>query len=101
MAIMPHTVAAPAPPGAQPGGLSIETDERIFGAAFDGRVVRRFLTFIWPHRRRLAVALCAVVAFTLTQISVPLVIRAAIDRASTGAPLRPPASISSPSLSWA
>lgn len=86
MAIMPQTVAATSPErvppgGPQPGSLSIETDERIFGAAFDGRVVRRFLMFIWPYRRRLAVALCAVVAFTLTQISIPLVIRAAIDRA--------------------
>lgn len=79
MAIMPQSMAPPSPGGGQPGGLSGEIDERIFGAAFDGRIIRRFGAFLWPHRRLLAVAFCAVLAFTLTQISIPLVIRSAID----------------------
>ncbi len=83
MAIMPHTLAIPGntPGGAPEGGLSDEMDERIFGAAFDGRVIQRFLKFLWPYRGRLAIALGAVVVFTLTQLSIPLVIREAIDKA--------------------
>jgi ATP-binding cassette subfamily B protein len=73
--------AAAAPSGKQQRGLTEDMDERIFGAAFNGRIVRRFLAFMHPYRVRLSVALCAVVAFTLTQLSIPLVIRAAIDNA--------------------
>jgi ATP-binding cassette, subfamily B, multidrug efflux pump len=67
--------------GVQQRGLTENMDEQIFGAAFNGRIVRRFLAFMRPYRPRLAVAMCAVVAFTLTQLSIPLVIRAAIDDA--------------------
>jgi ATP-binding cassette subfamily B protein len=86
MAIMPHSLAVPANtpggrPGGSDGGLSDEMDERIFGAAFDGRIIQRFLKYLWPYRARLAVAFCAVVTFTLTQLSIPLVIKEAIDRA--------------------
>jgi ATP-binding cassette subfamily B protein len=55
-------------------------DERIFGAAFDGRVIQRFMKYLWPYRARMTVAFCAVVAFTLTQLSIPRVIGEAIDR---------------------
>ena len=82
MSIMPHTLARPvSAPGGPEGRLTDEIDERIFGAAFDGRVIRRFLGFMRPYRPRLALALAAVVVFTLTQLSIPLVIRAAVDRA--------------------
>jgi ATP-binding cassette subfamily B protein len=86
MAIMPHTLAVPikaggaGDPGAE-GGLSDERDEQIFGAAFDGRVIQRFGKFLWPHRARLAVAIGGVIAFTATQLSIPLLIGTAIDRA--------------------
>ena len=56
-------------------------DEQIFGAAFDGQVIRRFGKFLWPHRARLAVALGGVVGFTATQLLIPLVIGTTIDRA--------------------
>jgi ATP-binding cassette subfamily B protein len=88
MAIMPQSLATPVHPGrAQTPGtaraLSDEMDERIFGAAFDGKVIQRFAKFLWPHRMRLLVALGGVIAFTATQLSIPLVIRTAIDRALT------------------
>ncbi|MDX1483682.1 MAG: ABC transporter ATP-binding protein [Alphaproteobacteria bacterium] len=83
MAIMPHTLAVPSntPGGGPEGGLSDEMDERIFGAAFDGRIIQRFATYLWPYRARLAVAFAAVLTFTLTQLAIPLVIKEAIDRA--------------------
>ncbi|MCZ6742953.1 MAG: ABC transporter ATP-binding protein [Alphaproteobacteria bacterium] len=84
--MMPQSLAVPANTpagrsGGPHGGLSDEMDERIFGAAFDGRIVQRFLKFLLPYRARLAVALAAVVAFTITQLSIPLVIGSAINTA--------------------
>jgi ATP-binding cassette subfamily B multidrug efflux pump len=86
MAIMPQTLAPPAQTGSATdpyakGSLNDEMDEQIFGAAFDGQVIRRFGKFLWPHRARLAVALGGVVAFTATQLLIPLVIGTTIDRA--------------------
>lgn len=62
-------------------GLKDEMEERLFAAAFDGRVFRRFGDFLWPYRRRLYVALAAVIVFTLSQLAIPLMIRWAIDGA--------------------
>jgi len=86
MAIMPQSMAVPGnTPGGRSGGpdggLSDEMDERIFGAAFDGRIIQRFMTYLWPYRGRMVVAFCAVVTFTLTQLAIPLVVKEAIDRA--------------------
>ncbi|MCP5149283.1 MAG: ABC transporter ATP-binding protein [Ectothiorhodospiraceae bacterium] len=53
----------------------------MFGAAFDGVVVRRFWGFVRPYRRLLAVAVVGVVIFTLTQVMVPLLVRYAVDHA--------------------
>ena len=61
-------------------GSQIDTEEQIF-AAFDGLILRRFWKFISPYRRRLAVAMIAVLAFTASQITIPLVLRSVIDNA--------------------
>ncbi len=60
-------------------GSQISRDEEMFGAAYDGRVVRRFFEFVRPYRRRIYIALAAVLVFTATQLSIPLIIRMAID----------------------
>ncbi len=79
--------AAPAPAGGSapaPRGKDKALrrgGEEIFGAAIDRRVLRRFLAFLQPYRRSLIYAIVAVLAFTLTQIAVPLVIRFVIDKA--------------------
>ena len=44
-------------------------------------MIRRFWSFVVPHRRRLGIGVIAVLAFTLTQIAIPLVLRYAIDDA--------------------
>ena len=74
--------AAPAlrPPRAVVGSQG-SFEEEMFGAAFDGRVVRRFWTFVTPYRRRVWVGVAAVLVFTLTQVAIPLVLRYAIDDA--------------------
>ena len=65
-------------------GSAVDTDEEIFGAAFDGRVVRRFASFVRPYSKQLYVAMAAVLVFTLTQLAIPLMIRLAIDDALLG-----------------
>jgi len=65
-------------------GSQINIDEVIFGEVFDGHVVRRFSRFVWPYRRKVAIAVAAVLVFTLTQLSIPLIIRNTIDNALVG-----------------
>ena len=45
-------------------GSQISIDEEMFGAAFDGHVVRRFFSYVRPYRRRMYLALIAVLVFT-------------------------------------
>lgn len=62
-------------------GSQISLDEEMFGAAFDGQVVRRFLSYVYPYRVRVYWAIAAVLTFTGAQLSIPLIIRYAIDEA--------------------
>lgn len=82
MTVSPATTA-PAGPGNGRLALALQgdRDEQIFGAAFDGGVIGRFLGFLRPYRRRLLAAIAAVLVFTLTQLAIPLIIRYAIDNA--------------------
>ncbi|MEE8445332.1 MAG: ABC transporter ATP-binding protein [Alphaproteobacteria bacterium] len=69
------------PPPRAVVGSQISQDEEMFGAAFDGRVVRRFFGYVRPYRRQIYLALGAVLTFTGAQLAVPLIIRYAIDKA--------------------
>ena len=62
-------------------GSQISRDEEIFGAAFDRKVVRRFMTYVGPYRRAVTVAILAVLVFTGSQLAIPLVVRRVIDDA--------------------
>jgi len=62
-------------------GSQIDQDEELFGRAFDPWVVKRFLTYLSPYRRRIALGILAVLTFTATQLSIPLIVRVAIDHA--------------------
>lgn len=71
-------------PGATPlavVGSQVSQDEELFGRAFDPWVIRRFLSYLAPYRRRIALGVVAVLTFTCTQLSIPLIVRAAIDHA--------------------
>ena len=48
----------PRPPRAVVGS-QISRDEEMFGAAFDRHVVRRFLSYVRPYRRRLLIGIAA------------------------------------------
>ncbi len=62
-------------------GSQIGRDEEIFGALYDRKVVRRFMGYVRPYRRGLVLGVVAVLVYTAAQLSIPLVIRHAIDEA--------------------
>ncbi|MSU88884.1 ATP-binding cassette domain-containing protein [Rhodobacteraceae bacterium 2CG4] len=64
-------------------------EEAMFGRVFDGKVVGRIWTFVHPYRRRVALAVAAVLTFTAMQLTVPLIIRYAIDDGIAGAAAGP------------
>ncbi len=67
------------PPPLAVVGDQVSEEEEMFGAAFDGVVLRRFWGFVRPYRRMLLIATAGVILFTLTQVMLPLLIRSAID----------------------
>jgi ATP-binding cassette subfamily B multidrug efflux pump len=74
--------ATPSRPGApQKRSPLSHSSEEVFGAVVDPRVLRRFVAFLVPYRWIIVASIGAVLAFTLTQLAVPLVIRYVIDTA--------------------
>ena len=71
----------PAKPPLAVVGSQISHDEELFGRVFDKWVVRRFLSYLKPYRGKLYIAVGAVLVFTVTQLTIPLIIRAVIDDA--------------------
>lgn len=61
-------------------GSQVSSDEEIFGALFDGGVVRRFMTYVRPYRKRVWLAIAAVLIVTGAQLAIPLIIRHGIDK---------------------
>jgi len=61
-------------------GVPGDTDDELY-APFNSSVFRRVSEFVRPYRLVLVGAIFAVVAFVLAQVSVPSVIRAAVDSA--------------------
>ena len=54
-------------------------EEEIFGRVFDGKVTQRIWQFVRPYKRHVAISVAAVVMFTGSQLTIPLLIRYAID----------------------
>ena len=63
-------------------------EEEIFGRVFDGEVAQRIWQFVRPYKRHVAISVAAVVTFTGSQLTIPLLIRYAIDNGM--APDTPP-----------
>ncbi|MPY72649.1 MAG: ATP-binding cassette domain-containing protein [Alphaproteobacteria bacterium] len=66
-------------------GSQISRDEEMFGALFDRGVVSRFTDYVRPYRRRVLLAVAAVLVATGAQLAIPLVVRYGIDSAILGA----------------
>ena len=62
-------------------GSQVSHEEEMFGKAFDGIVIGRFLSYCLPYKKSLMLAVVAVLIFTITQISIPLIILYIIDNA--------------------
>ena len=62
-----------------------QTAEQIFGDAFNGQVVKRFILFVMPYRKLIAVTIAAVLVFSGTTLAFPLLVKFAIDRGLQGA----------------
>ncbi|HWA17378.1 MAG TPA: ABC transporter ATP-binding protein [Devosia sp.] len=54
-------------------------EEEVFGKAIDPKIIRRIWAFVRPYRGKIGLSVVAVLAFTLTQLAIPLIIRFAID----------------------
>jgi ATP-binding cassette subfamily B multidrug efflux pump len=55
-------------------------EEEVLGKAYDARLMRRLLTYLWPYWRQVAVALVAILAGSAAQLAQPYLIKTAIDR---------------------
>lgn len=60
-------------------GSQISVDEEMFGALFDGGVMRRFMAYVRPYRKQVWLAIAAVLVVTAAQLAIPLIIRFGID----------------------
>ncbi len=58
---------------------SARIEEEIFGRVFDGKVIQRIWLFVRPYRVKVAISVASVVIFTFSQLTIPLLIRYAID----------------------
>lgn len=62
-------------------GSQTSQDEIIFGRAFDKWVITRFLRHLAPYKTRIMFGVAAVLVYTVTQLSIPLMVQATIDSA--------------------
>jgi ATP-binding cassette subfamily B protein len=60
--------------------VSSPHEEEVLGKAYDGRLMRRLLAYLWPYKRPVAIAFTAIVANALTSLAQPYLIKIAIDR---------------------
>ena len=56
-------------------------DEEVFGAAFSGQVVSRFVKYVAVYKVLLWVAIISVLVFTVSSIAIPLIVRDIFDGA--------------------
>ena len=56
-------------------------DEEVFGEAFNGQVVGRFMKYIAAYKVLLWVAITAVIVFTVSSIAIPLIVKNVYDDA--------------------
>ena len=54
-------------------------DEDVLGKAYDARLMRRLLGYLWPYRRYVALALAAIVAHSVLQLVPPYLTKLVID----------------------
>jgi ATP-binding cassette subfamily B protein len=63
-------------------------DEEILGKAYDARLMRRLLTYLWPYRLYVVAALASIICNSVLQLAQPYLMKIAIDRHIATADLR-------------
>ncbi|MBC63953.1 MAG: multidrug ABC transporter [Chloroflexi bacterium] len=61
--------------------LASNLEEEVFSEKFNGDVIKRFFGYVKPYKKQIIPALIAVIIFTLTSISIPLIIKNVFDSA--------------------
>ena len=69
--------------------LGPTVDEEVFGDAYNGKMVKRFIKYVAVYKALLWVAIAAVLVFTVSSIAIPLIIKSVFDDAfNDGSPDR-------------
>ena len=55
--------------------LASNLEEEVFSEEFKGDVIKRFFSYVRPYKKQIIPALIAVIIFTITSISIPLIIK--------------------------
>ncbi len=55
-------------------------EEEVLGKAYDSRLMRRLLVYMWPYRRLVALSIVFLLAQSLLQVLGPLLTRIAVDK---------------------
>ena len=55
-------------------------EEEVLGKAYDARLMRRLLTYLWPYRVQVAIALGSIICSSVLQLAQPYLMKIAIDR---------------------
>jgi ATP-binding cassette, subfamily B, multidrug efflux pump len=58
----------------------VQHDDEILGKAYDARLMRRLLGYLWPYRLQAGLALGAIVGYSALQLAPPYLTKVAIDR---------------------
>ena len=70
------------PPGAVSPPAEV-TEEEMFSTVFNETVVRRFIRFMVPYKMVVAASFFAVLIFTVTQLSIPILVQMTLDQQIT------------------
>ena len=60
--------------------MSVSHEEEVLGKAYDARLMRRLLAYLWPYWRQVAVAFGAIMTGAIAQLAQPYLVKIAIDR---------------------
>src|SRR5277367_6727420 len=66
--------------------MASNQDEEVLGKAYDGRLMRRLLTYLRPYKLHVAVALVAIILKSILDVLGPFLTKIAIDKYLTKSP---------------
>src|SRR5277367_1385613 len=66
--------------------MASNQDEEVLGKAYDGRLMRRLLTYLRPYKLHVVVALVAIILKSILDVLGPFLTKIAIDKYLTKSP---------------